>query len=121
MAAGGACAAIVALGIAVFAYIRLRAITDPEPPLFYAHPDTWERFRYLVFAEQFHNLFTATSAIPLGRLRRQVGRCRAGPRAPVHRARLADRRDRRVDPGCARRSRTFAFLALLVIATSSTR
>ena len=32
-------------------------ISDPEPPLFYARPDTWERFRYLVFAEQFSGLF----------------------------------------------------------------
>jgi hypothetical protein len=51
------CAALVALGIGVYAYIPIRALTPPEPPLFYAHPDTWERFRYLVFAEQFHNLF----------------------------------------------------------------
>ncbi|MDQ4035783.1 MAG: DUF2723 domain-containing protein [Chloroflexota bacterium] len=51
------CALMVALGIATFAYIWLRAITDPEPPLFYARPDTWERFRYLVFAEQFAGLF----------------------------------------------------------------
>ena len=29
----------------------------PEPPLFYAHPDNRERFRYLVFAEQFRDLF----------------------------------------------------------------
>ena len=51
------CAAVLALGIASYAYIYLRAIVDPAPPLFYAHPDTWERFRYLVFAEQFRNLF----------------------------------------------------------------
>jgi hypothetical protein len=51
------CAAVVAIGIGSFGYIWLRAITDPEPPLFYARPDTWERFRYLVFAEQFGALF----------------------------------------------------------------
>ncbi|MEA2652157.1 MAG: hypothetical protein QOI85_1878, partial [Chloroflexota bacterium] len=51
------CAAVVAIGIGSFAYIWLRAITDPEPPLFYARPDTWERFRYLVLAEQFGTLF----------------------------------------------------------------
>jgi len=51
------CAVFVAVGIASFGYIWLRAITDPEPPLFYARPDTWERFRYLVLAEQFGSLF----------------------------------------------------------------
>ncbi|MGH2401470.1 MAG: glycosyltransferase family 117 protein [Candidatus Limnocylindria bacterium] len=51
------CALMVAIGIGTFGYIWLRAITDPEPPLFYARPDTWERFRYLVFAEQFAGLF----------------------------------------------------------------
>ena len=50
---GGVELGAVAVGIASFAYIWLRAITDPEPPLFYARPDTWERFRYLVLAEQF--------------------------------------------------------------------
>ena len=52
------CAGMVAVGIASYGYIFLRAIIDPEPALFYAHPDTWERFRYLVFAEQFRDLFT---------------------------------------------------------------
>jgi hypothetical protein len=52
------CAAMVAIGVASYAYIFLRAIIDPAPALFYAHPDTWERFRYLVFAEQFRDLFT---------------------------------------------------------------
>jgi hypothetical protein len=52
-----ACAALIALGIGTYAYIYLRAIIPPEPPLFYAHPNTFERFRYLVFAEQFHDLF----------------------------------------------------------------
>lgn len=52
-----ACVGLLALGISVYAYIPIRALTPPEPPLFYARPDTFERFRYLVFAEQFHNLF----------------------------------------------------------------
>ena len=52
-----ACAAVLALGIGSYAFIWIRANIDPAPPLFYAHPDTWERFRYLVFAEQFKSLF----------------------------------------------------------------
>lgn len=52
-----ACAVVLALGIGSYAYIWVRANVDPAPPLFYAHPDTWERFRYLVFAEQFKSLF----------------------------------------------------------------
>jgi hypothetical protein len=53
-----ACAALVALGLlGTYAYIPIRAALDPEPPLFYARPDTWERLRYLVFAEQFQRLF----------------------------------------------------------------
>ena len=51
------CAALIVAGISVYAYIYLRAVTPPEPPLFYAHPNTLDRFRYLVFAEQFHDLF----------------------------------------------------------------
>ncbi len=51
------CAAVVTIGIGSFAFIWVRAVTEPEPPLFYARPDTWERFRYLVFAEQFSGLF----------------------------------------------------------------
>ena len=56
------CAALLALGMSTYAYIYLRAIIPPEPPLFYAHPNTLERFRYLVFAEQFHNLFDPLSS-----------------------------------------------------------
>jgi hypothetical protein len=52
-----ACAGMLALGLSVYAYIPIRALTPPEPPLFYARPDTFERFRYLVFAEQFRTLF----------------------------------------------------------------
>jgi hypothetical protein len=56
------CAAMIAIGIGSYAYIYVRAVADPEPPLFYAHPDNWERFRYLVFAEQFRDLFTDFSS-----------------------------------------------------------
>jgi hypothetical protein len=53
-----ACAVVLAIGvIGPYLFLWLRAIGDPEPPLFYARPDTWERFRYLVFAEQFSGLF----------------------------------------------------------------
>lgn len=48
---------MLVLGLATYAYIPIRAIVDPEPPLFYARPDTLERLRYLVFAEQFRDLF----------------------------------------------------------------
>ena len=52
------CVACLAIGlIGTYAYIPIRAMIDPEPPLFYARPDTWERLRYLVFAEQFRHLF----------------------------------------------------------------
>lgn len=57
-----ACGALIAIGISAYAYIYLRAIIPPEPPLFYAHPNTFARFRYLVFAEQFHNLFDPLSS-----------------------------------------------------------
>lgn len=52
-----ACAGAIALGVASYGLILLRANIDPAPPLFYAHPDTLERFRYLVLAEQFSGLF----------------------------------------------------------------
>ena len=51
------CVGLLALGMSVYAYIPIRALIPPEPPLFYARPTTFERFRYLVFAEQFHDLF----------------------------------------------------------------
>ncbi len=41
----------------MYLYIPIRAHISPEPPLFYARPTTWDGFRYLVFAEQFHGLF----------------------------------------------------------------
>ncbi|HEX9634712.1 MAG TPA: DUF2723 domain-containing protein [Candidatus Limnocylindria bacterium] len=52
-----ACAALLAVGLLVYAYIPIRALTPPEPPLFYARPTTLDRMRYLVFAEQFSTLF----------------------------------------------------------------
>ena len=54
-----ACALALAIGVVgPYAFLWVRAISDPEPPLFYARPDTWDRFRYLVFAEQFSGLFS---------------------------------------------------------------
>jgi hypothetical protein len=53
-----ACAAVLVIGVTVpYLFLWIRANADPEPPLFYARPDTLERFRYLVFAEQFSGLF----------------------------------------------------------------
>jgi hypothetical protein len=57
-----ACAGLLAMGLAIYAYIPIRALTPPEPPLFYARPTTFERFRYLVFAEQFEDLFRPLDA-----------------------------------------------------------
>jgi Protein O-mannosyl-transferase TMEM260-like len=51
------CVGMVALGLTTYLYIPVRALTPPEPPLFYARPTTLARMRYLIFAEQFHNLF----------------------------------------------------------------
>ena len=51
------CVVLLAAGLLVYIYIPIRANIDPEPPLFYAHPDNWERFRYLVMAEQFGGQF----------------------------------------------------------------
>jgi hypothetical protein len=56
------CAVLLVAGISVYAYIPIRALTPPEPPLFYARPTTFERFRYLVFAEQFRDLFRPLDA-----------------------------------------------------------
>jgi len=52
-----ACSGLLLLGLATYLYIPIRALTPPEPPLFYARPTTLDRMRYLVFAEQFHGLF----------------------------------------------------------------
>ena len=61
----GWCAALLLAGLSVYLYIPLRSIIDPEPPLFYARPDTWERVRYVIFAEQFAGLF-ANFSDPFG-------------------------------------------------------
>jgi hypothetical protein len=41
--------------VVLYAYLPLRSAMDP--PLDYANPQTWEGFRYLVFAEQFRGSF----------------------------------------------------------------
>jgi hypothetical protein len=109
------CALLVALGLlGTYAYIPIRAAIDPEPPLFYARPDSWERFRYLVFAEQFQRLFTEFET-PLDDLGAKWARSEAilqlqlaGPGwllAAVGAATLA-----------ARQLAAFAFLGLIVVA-----
>jgi len=63
-----ACAAALVIAAAgTYAYIALRAQINPDPPLFYARPETWERLRYLIMAEQFSGLFEGFAA-PLGDL-----------------------------------------------------
>lgn len=47
----GLCLTVVAL----YAYLPLRS--SMNPPLDYGNPDNWERFRYLVFGEQFRGTF----------------------------------------------------------------
>ena len=56
----GVCVLLLGVGLLTYLYIPIRALTPPEPPLFYARPTTWEGFRYLVFAEQFHGLFDSS-------------------------------------------------------------
>lgn len=52
------CAASLALTtVALYAYLPIRSAMNP--PLDYANPQTWEGFRYLVFAEQFRGTFQA--------------------------------------------------------------
>ena len=110
-----ACAGAVALGLATYSYIWIRAVIDPAPPLFYAHPDTWERFRYVVFAEQFRELFDDFSS-PFAQL---------APKWNVAERVLAAQL---VGPGwlvaatgaavlAARRIEAFAFLGLIVVAS----
>jgi transmembrane protein TMEM260 (protein O-mannosyltransferase) len=57
-----ACAGLLAIGLLVYAYIPIRALTPPEPPLFYARPVTFERMRYLILAEQFQHMFGSFAA-----------------------------------------------------------
>ncbi len=60
-------ACIVALAIttvAVYAYIPLRAAMNP--PLDYADPVTWDRFKYLVLGQQFQGTFHAMPSLRSG-------------------------------------------------------
>jgi hypothetical protein len=57
------CLGLLAVGLATYLYIPIRALTLPEPPLFYARPNTPDRLRYLIFAEQFHSLFDFSNII----------------------------------------------------------
>jgi len=62
------CAVVLAIGlIGSYAYIVIRSQINPDPPLFYARPETFERLRYLIMAEQFSGLFEGFAA-PLGDL-----------------------------------------------------
>jgi len=58
-----ACVGLLLLGLATYLYIPIRALTPPEPHLFYARPNTLDRMRYLIFAEQFHSLFDFSNVL----------------------------------------------------------
>jgi len=51
----GCMAAIVGTTVLIYLYIPLRA--SMNPPLNYADPVTWDRFKYLVLGEQFQGTF----------------------------------------------------------------
>jgi 4-amino-4-deoxy-L-arabinose transferase-like glycosyltransferase len=51
----GCLTALVLTTMAVYAYIPIRAAMNP--PLDYAIPTTWDRFRYVVLGEQFRGTF----------------------------------------------------------------
>jgi hypothetical protein len=51
----GCVIALVVTTVAVYAYIPIRAAM--KPPLNYADPVTWERFKYVVLGEQFQGTF----------------------------------------------------------------
>jgi hypothetical protein len=64
------CATALALAtVVLYAYLPLRSAMNP--PLDYANPQTWEGFRYLVFAEQFRGDFSQYP--PLAAALRSVG------------------------------------------------
>jgi hypothetical protein len=50
-------ASLVLLTVAIYAYLPLRSAMNP--PLDYGNPETWDGFRYVVFAEQFRGTFRA--------------------------------------------------------------
>ncbi len=65
-----ACAAGLAVTTAaLYAYLPIRSAMNP--PLDYANPETWDGFRYLVFAEQFRGTFRALP--DLGEALRTIG------------------------------------------------
>jgi hypothetical protein len=60
-----ACLAALAITtVAVYAYIPLRAAMNP--PLDYADPVTWDRFKYLVLGQQFQGTFHAMPSFSKG-------------------------------------------------------
>jgi hypothetical protein len=60
-----ACVAALAITtVAVYAYIPLRA--QMKPPLDYADPVTWDRFKYLVLGQQFQGTFHAMPSLGNG-------------------------------------------------------
>lgn len=54
-----AACALALVGTTALLYLYLPLRSAMNPPLDYAHPATWEGFRYLVFAEQFRGTFQA--------------------------------------------------------------
>jgi Protein O-mannosyl-transferase TMEM260-like len=50
-------AGLVVTTAILYAYLPIRSLMNP--PLDYANPETWDNFRYLVFAEQFRGTFKA--------------------------------------------------------------